>query len=129
MKTNDRLDQKIDQLLASQPIQPPADFAARTLARATADAPGGKPGTLAPLFRFALPLAAALALAFSIFHAFEPKTAPRPSHSHAASTTLTNFDIQELLILQEGLSGFAQIESDEINSRELLDTLETLYSI
>ncbi len=129
MKTNDPLDQKIDQLLASQPIQASADFTARTLARAEADAPRRKPGTLAPLIRFALPLAAAVTLAFSIFHAFGPKTAATMAQAHETPSTLTSFEIQELLILQEGLSGFAQVESDEINSGELLDTLETLYSI
>ena len=76
MKTTDPrdpLDQKIDELLKSQPMKAPTNFAARTMAEAeatTAEPANQKTGGLAPLIRFALPLAAAVALAFVAFSQF-----------------------------------------------------------
>jgi len=148
MKTTDprdSLDQKIDELLASQPIKAPTDFSARLLTEIEAMPPRKKPGRIAPLIRFALPMAAALALAFvalSQFHQGSPDS-PTQQEVRAGTTSqaeilaatnndseaLNSYEIQELLMLQEGLSGFAQIESDELNSSDLLDTLDTLYSI
>lgn len=139
MKTTDPrdpLDQKIDQLLSRQPVQAPSDFLARTLAAAEAEV-HPKPSTrLAPLIRFALPLAAAFALALLILNKQGPEPSESPlAHKGLAATddpgndALTNHDLQVLLLLQEGLSGFAQAESEELNGSDLLDTLEVLYSI
>ena len=129
----DPLDQKIDDLLAGQPVKVPTDFATRTLVRAEADTPREKPDALAPLLRFALPLAAAIALAFILFHAFSSDKAATPAQiSDKGSITneaLTSYEVQELLLLQEGLSGFAQIETDEIKTGGSLATLDTLQSI
>jgi len=139
MKTTDPrdpLDQTIDELLTSQPVKAPEDFAARTLDKVDAQPQRKKSGSLAPLIRFALPLAAALALAFIVFDQFSPVSpeAPTGANGLSASNTdpdedLSSYEVQELLLLQEGLSGFAQTESDKFNSDELLHTLETLYSI
>lgn len=145
MNSKDPLDRKIDELLASQPAKAPDDFAARTLAKVEAEPERKKPGTLAPLIRFALPLAAAIALAFIVFNQFaQDKTAaplqvadnPTVPQSNGLASTgtdtgeaLKSYEIQELLLLQEGLSGFAHVESVGLSSGDLLDTLDTLYSI
>lgn len=142
MKTTDPrdpLDQKIDELLASQPVKAPTNFAARTLAEAeaaTADPAKQSSGGLAPLLRFALPVAAVIALAFIVISQFNASETVAPAEPAGLATTdvqsdeeLNNYEIQEILMLQEGLSGLAQIESEELNSEGLLDTLDTLYSI
>ena len=140
MKTtdpHDPLDQKIDELLSRQPVEPSADFAERTRAEAENQAPVKESGALAPILRFALPLAAAVALAFVIFNPFRPGTPEAPASPNGLAATdpsldeqeLNSYEVQEILLLQEGLSGFAQVESDDLNGGELLNTLETLYSI
>ena len=137
MKTTDPrdpLDQKIDQLLARQPVQASDDFAARVQALVEKQKPAAKPRRLAPIIRFALPLAAAIAVALAIWSQYsqDGTTAPTLVTSKPTETdeeALTSYEIQEILLLQQGLSGFAQIESEELSGGELLDTLETLYSI
>lgn len=141
MKTTDPrdpLDQRIDQLLASQAVKPPSNFAARTLAELEREPPVKKSGRLAPLIRFALPLAAAVVLAFVVFHQFNINHSEAPARDNALAAMdpdlngqdLSDYEVQELLMLQDGLSGFAQIESETLDSSdELLETLETLYSI
>lgn len=140
MKTTDPrdpLDQKIDKLLASQPVKVPTDFTARILTEVETEPRSKKSVTLAPLVGFALPLAAAVALAFIVLNSSPPGSseAPAKDNALAASDTetgeaLRSYEIQELFMLQEGLSRFAQIESKEFSSgSELLTTLETLYSI
>jgi len=153
MKTNhqsDPLDRKIDALLASRPLKPSHDFAARVLARADADAqadaqsqaqadaqaqaqpqaqaenapvhsrapqrPWGK------IIAFALPLAAVIALTFSLLH-LEP-SASEPTQSAELSTA----EAQEIFLLQESLAGLATFSSAEFDSRDLLSTLDTLYN-
>jgi hypothetical protein len=129
----DPLDQKIDKLLASQPVKASDDFAARTLTEAEAQTQAEKPGGLAPVIRFALPMAAAIALAFAIFNQ-SSRNGTEASPQVTANGTgideeLNSYEVQEIFMLQEGLSGFAQVESDELSSDDLFDTLETLYSI
>lgn len=139
MKTTDprdTLDRKIDECLASLPAKAPTNFTAHTLAGLDKQTEDQRPRPLAPLIRFALPLAAAVALAFVIFSQSRQDEldqvlqATRLTKADAAiSPELTDYEIHEILLLQEGLVGFAQIESEELNSSDLLDTLETLYSI
>ncbi|MFU8847706.1 MAG: hypothetical protein ACNA77_03170 [Opitutales bacterium] len=140
MKTTDPrdpLDQKIDQLLASQPSKVPTNFAARTLARLEQEREiQGSGRSWAPLIRFALPLAAALALAFVVFSQLQKGASENSlqvtnlaNSDTGTDQELTSYEIQEILLLQEGLSAFAQIETEELNGSDLFDTLETLYSI
>lgn len=145
MKTTDPrdpLDQKIDALLTSQPVQAPGDFVARTIAASEAEKalqqPG--PGPLAPIIPLALPAVAAIALAFLLINQFTI-TAPEQAADFAGQETLpstssakgaealSHTEIDELLILQEGLSGFADLDGDSLKSDRLLNTLEALYSI
>ncbi len=98
---------------------------------------GKKPGPLAPLIRFALPLAAAVALAFVVFHQFNISESEALARNNGLATVnprtdddLNSYEIQEILMLQEGLSGFAQIESEALGrGDDLLATLDTLDSI
>ena len=147
MKTTDPrdpLDQKIDELLASQPVKASTDFSARLLAELEAQPLRKEPGRIAPLIRFVLPLAAALALAFVAWQQLRQSSQQSAAHQTAGAGTtsqadslattnnhaaLNSYEIQELLMLQAGLTSLAQIESDELNSSDLLDTLDTLYSI
>jgi hypothetical protein len=130
MKLTDPLDQKIDERLKSLPIQTSDNFAARTLAELDAETKGKKPGKLAPLIRFALPMAAALALAFIAYAQFGRDGAEKPTAATGSHEDLNQYEIQEIFLLQEGLSRFAQIDAGELSQTdELLDTLETLYSI
>lgn len=146
MKTTDPrdpLDQKIDQLLASQPVKAPTNFSTRILAEIEDEsAPQSKESCiLTPILRFALPLAAAVALAFIISSQMRDdrpeaptqiagsQTIDTPSTGITLDTELSNYEIQEIMLLQDGLSGFAQIESEELSGSDLLDTLNTLYSI
>jgi len=151
MKTNhqsDPLDRKIDALLASRPLKPSHDFAARVLARADAqsradaDAQAGAQAdaqfpaqaenapvhSRAPqrpwgkIIAFALPLAAVIALTFSLLH-LEPSAA-EPTQSAELSTA----EAQEIFLLQESLAGLATFSSAEFDSRDLLSTLDTLYN-
>lgn len=200
MKTTDPrdpLDRKIDELLASQPVKASDDFLARTLAAAEAEPKqqAAKSSPLAPIIRFALPIAAAIALAFVLVNQLtqkdtvsgteladsnqtetitpdsveaieepapieapaieisqvepaisvevpEPVVAPQPVEltmpepvqnnlvaAAPASDELTDTEIQELLLLQEGLSGFADLDTDGLSSDGLLDSLDVIYSI
>jgi ferric-dicitrate binding protein FerR (iron transport regulator) len=147
MKTNhqsDPLDRKIDALLASRPLKPSHDFAARVLARADAqtqadadaqsqaqpqaqaeNAPVHSRAPQRPwgkIIAFALPLAAVIALTFSLLH-LEP-SASEPTQSAELSTA----EAQEIFLLQESLAGLATFSSAEFDSRDLLSTLDTLYN-
>ena len=136
MKTKDPrdpLDQKIDALLASQPVRASADFSERLLERVDQLPRRKGASPVAALLRFALPLAAAVALLFAIFSQLSPESvepgSSQLSQHEPDSAALNDYEIQELLMLQEGLSSFAQIDADGFDSSDLLDTLDTLYSI
>ena len=86
MKTNhncDPLDQQIDTLLASRPLKPSDDFAARVLAAAetavSEDSSGKRKRPLALLIKFALPLAAAIAVTISLLPVNTDSVAPTGS--------------------------------------------------
>ena len=151
MKTTDPrdpLDQQIDALLASRPIKPSDDFASRVLHAAKADTPTyrKKATTLAPVIRFALPIAAAIAAGFVVMALFDQRSEPAPiiniaSTEDAATTQpattgelivettlIDEIETQEIFLLEEGLAGLtAQFESDdEFNGDILLETLDAL---
>jgi hypothetical protein len=128
MKTTDPrdpLDHKIDDLLARRPLQPGSDFTARVLA-AAAELPAPPAPRRRPtrtLLRFALPIAAAVAIAVTCQLApFSPG-----STEAVASPTLSTADIQEIFLLEEGLSGLAQLQEDPLSHHDLLNTLDALY--
>jgi hypothetical protein len=133
MKTNhhkDSLDQQIDTRLASRPVKPSEDFAARVLAaaeRATAeDSAHQEKRPLSTLIKFALPLAAAIAVTVSLsFWPVHTDSVDLPESIE--STTLSTAEVQEIFLLEESLTSLAGISATEFGSTDLLATLDALY--
>lgn len=122
MKTKDPLDTQINSLLASRPLRPSDDFIARVLEAAEADAVLRRKRSLGRRLAFALPLAAAFALTFSLLQLDIGQGIPDGS-----STALTQAEVQELFLLQEGLANLASVGSTDFGSKEMLKTLDALY--
>ena len=122
MKTKDPLDTQINSLLASRPLRPSDDFLARVLEAAEADAVLRRKRSLGRRLAFALPLAAAFALTFSLLQLDISQGIPDGS-----STALTQAEVQELFLLQEGLANLASVGSTGLGSKEILKTLDALY--
>jgi hypothetical protein len=128
MKTTDSrdaLDRKIDALLADRPIKPGADFVQRVLAAAESEEAAERrlkssPPPLRRAIRFALPLAAVIAVALSLWHFFSL------SESAVNDASLAASEVEEIFLLEEALSGLAQMETRHLHSEDLLLTLDTL---
>ena len=133
MKTNhhkDSLDQQIDTRLASRPVKPSEDFAARVLAaaeRATAeDSARQEKRPIGALIKLALPLAAAIAVTISLsFLPVHTDSVDLPESIE--STTLSTAEVQEIFLLEESLTSLAGISATEFGSTDLLNTLDALY--
>ena len=124
MKTTDSrdsLDRTIDDLLASCPVQPSDNFAARVLAAAD-ELPAEKccSSPAGQLLRFALPIAALIAVAFTLVRF----TLTKPTA--VADLTLSAADAQEIFLLEEGLVGLTQLNDDSLSAAHLLSTLDAL---
>lgn len=131
MKTNhnsDPLDQQIDTLLASRPVKPSDDFAARVLAAAetavSEDSSGKRKRPLVLLIKFALPLAAAIAVTISLLPINTDSDAPIRS---TESATLSTAEVQEIFLLEESLASLAHVSAAEVGSVDLLSILDALY--
>ena len=131
MRTNhncDPLDQQIDTLLASRPLKPSDDFAARVLAAAetaaSEDSSGKRKRPLALLIKFALPLAAAVAVTISLLPVNTDSVAPTRS---TESATLSTAEVQEIFLLEESLSNLAHFSATEVGSFDLLSILDAIY--
>lgn len=131
MKNNhnsDPLDQQIDTLLTSRPMKPSEDFAARVLAAAeTAIAEDSKSKAKRPLsmlIKFALPLAAAIAVTISLWPVHTVSVATAES---IESTTLSTAEVQEIFLLEKSLASLTDISATEFGSTDLLSTLDALY--
>lgn len=150
MKTTDPrdpLDRKIDDLLTNRPVQASAQFTAQVLAATEREDSFQLSQTYAKpdgqFLRLALPIAAVIAVALTLAH-FSTST---PNASDAADQLAINAssqnlvvtpaaeteleillspDIQEILMLTEGLAGLSQVEGDIINATDLLNTLNAL---
>ena len=124
MKTTDSrdpLDRTIDDLLASRPLQPSDDFVARVLAAAD-QLPVEKQRTssVGQLLRFALPIAALIAVAFTLAQLIPTKP------TAVAAPALSAADMQEIFLLEEGLTGLSQLQHEQFSSTNLLNTLDSL---
>ena len=131
MKTNhnsDTLDQQIDTLLASCPVKPSDDFAARVLAAAetavSEDSSGKRKRPLALLIKFALPFAAAIAVTISLLPINTDSDAPIRS---TESATLSTAEVQEIFLLEESLASLAHVSAAEVGNVDLLSVLDALY--
>ena len=131
MKTNhnsDPLDQQIDTLLASRPVKPSDDFAARVLAAAetavSEDSSGKRKRPLGMLIKFALPFAAAIAVTISLLPVNTDSVAPPGS---TESDTLSTAEVQEIFLLEESLASLAHVSAAEVGNVDLLSILDALY--
>ena len=131
MKTNhnsDPLDQQIDTLLASRPVKPSDDFAARVLAAAetavSEDSSGKRKRPLGMLIKFALPFAAAIAVSISLLPVNTDSVSPTGS---TESDTLSTAEVQEIFLLEESLASLAHVSAAEVGSVDLLSILDALY--
>ena len=131
MKTNhnsDPLDQQIDTLLASRPVKPSDDFAARVLAATetavSEDSPGKRKRPLGMLIKFALPFAAAIAVTISLLPVNTDSVAPTGS---TESDTLSTAEVQEIFLLEESLASLAHVSAAEVGNVDLLSILDALY--
>lgn len=131
MKTNhnsDPLDQQIDTLLASRPVKPSDDFAARVLAAAetavSEDSSGKRKRPLGMLIKFALPFAAAIAVTISLLPVNTDSVAPIRS---TESATLSTAEVQEIFLLEESLASLAHVSAAEVGNVDLLSILDALY--
>ena len=121
MKTKnspDPLDSKIDELLANQPLQPSAGFTERVLA-ATEEQATEKSRMCMTSFwmRLALPIAALLVAAFVATQLISNKSV------ESDSPTLSKIELQEIFILEEGLTGLTSLEEGDLSDTDLLDAL------
>ena len=131
MKTNhnsDPLDQQIDTLLASRPVKPSDDFAARVLAAAetavSEDSSGKRKRPLGMLIKFALPFAAAIAVTISLLPVNTDSVA---STGSTESDTLSTAEVQEIFLLEESLASLAYVSAAEVGNVDLLSILDALY--
>lgn len=131
MKTNhnsDPLDQQIDTLLASRPVKPSDDFAARVLAAAetavSEDSSGKRKRPLGMLIKFALPFAAAIAVTISLLPVNTDSVAPTGS---IESDTLSTAEVQEIFLLEESLASLAHVSAAEVGNVDLLSIIDALY--
>ncbi|ADE54500.1 hypothetical protein [Coraliomargarita akajimensis] len=148
MKTTDPrdpLDQQIDALFASRPVKPSDDFLQRVCAAAESESNAEieTASSRNKLLRFALPLAAAIAVAFVVVSLLQ-QTQIRTTHDATTNnpsepveikptdlvattaTALEESETQDIFLLEEALSGFAQTDTNGINGDELLETLDAL---
>lgn len=114
----DPLDRKIDELFASHPLKPSAGFTERVLT-ATDEIAAKKspPRTIHPWLRLALPIAAILTVAFTLAQLLSTKPVA------SESPTLTAIDFQEIFVLEEGLTGIADLQEDDLSNADFLDAL------
>ncbi|HAV13659.1 MAG TPA: hypothetical protein DCX06_09265 [Opitutae bacterium] len=126
MKTTDprdSLDQSIDSLLSSRPVQADSEFTNRVMAAFDAEVAHTTkkaPNRMAPIIKFALPIAAAVALALTLA---QFNTQDRPA---TPAANLTAAEAQEIFLLGEGLDGLADISEENFKGLDLLSTLEAL---
>ncbi len=114
----DSLDRKIDELFASQPLKPSADFTNRVLAATDEFVAKKSPSrTIRPWLRLALPIAALLVAALTLTQLLSTKPVA------SESSTLITIDLQEIFILEEGLTGIADLQDDDLSNADFLDAL------
>lgn len=133
-QNSDPLDQQIDALLASRPLKPSDDFAARVFAATEAEtAQQDSKRPLSSLIKFALPLAAAIALTLSLLqlNSGSSKTTTNGSATAdantALNTTLNAAEAQEIFLLEDSLANLATLSTSEFGTQNLLSTLDALY--
>lgn len=124
MKTNsqqDPLDQKIDALLTSRPLQVSDDFTARVMAAAEEDT--ARRSTIRKIIPFALPIAAAIVIAATTWT--QMLGTAKNSDDIAP---LSMAEAEEIFILEDSLAALVSSDDSGLRTGSLLATLDSLYT-
>lgn len=123
MKPNqhqDSLDEKIDALLGSRPLQASDDFTARVMAATREDS--ARRSTIRKIVPFALPIAAAIAVALTTWTQMR-STEQAP----VEAAPLSIAEAEEIFLLEESLASLIPADDGDLDSGSLLATLDALY--
>lgn len=119
---SDKLDQHLDSLLAERPLRAGDDFADRVLAEADARGLTSRGRSRqAVLLRFALPLAAAVALSFAAVQLLH-----QPGALEKSASALNEAEITEILLLEEGLAGLSGLSLEALDPAAMSPILDTI---
>lgn len=144
MKTTDPrdpLDQQIDALLKARPLQPSDDFARHVLEACEKEtpSPSNEKSERSNVLRFALPLAAAIAIALVSATILRQETTQpdagftkattisQASENDIAPATVNEIDAQEIFLIEDSLTSLALAdETTELGNGKLLATFDAL---
>lgn len=123
MKPNtdkDSLDETIDALLTSRPLQASDDFTARVMAATEADT--AQRSTIRKILPFALPIAAAIAVALTTWSQMQGT-----AETTVEGAALTIVEAEEIFLLEESLASLVSADESGLGTGSLLATLDALY--
>lgn len=116
----DPLDQKIDALLTSRPLQASDDFTARVMAATETDT--AQRTTIRKILPFALPIAAAIAVALTTWTQLQGT-----SETAVEGAALTIVEAEEIFLLEESLASLVSADESSLGTGSLLATFDALY--
>lgn len=118
----DPLDHKIDALLKSHPLRPSQGFTTRVLEANEHSVATPSRSLTSTLTIAALPIAAAIALAFNLL---QPDQGASPNEPEELSLSIA--EVEEIFFLEESLRELGTTESPSFAGQDLLATLDALY--
>lgn len=118
----DPLDHKIDALLKSHPLHPIQGFTTRVLEANEQSVATPSRSLTSTLTIAALPIAAAIALAFNLL---QPDQGANPNEPEELSLSIA--EVEEIFFLEESLRELGTTESPSFAGQDLLATLDALY--
>lgn len=118
----DPLDHKIDALLKSHPLRPSQGFTTRVLEANEHSVAKSSRSLASTLIIAALPIAAAIALAFNLL---QPGQGANPNEPEELSLSIA--EVEEIFFLEESLRELGITESPSFAGQDLLATLDALY--
>lgn len=118
----DPLDHKIDALLKSHPLHPSQGFTTRVLEANERNVARSTRSLTSRLTIAALPIAAAIALAFNLL---QPDQGANPNEPEELSLSIA--EVEEIFFLEESLRELGTTESPSFAGQDLLATLDALY--
>lgn len=122
--SDNSLDETIDTLLQSRPVRPRDGFADDVLAALEQETEKKRRSRRKRLALLApLPFAAAFALLFGLSGGDEPTAPPEPE---VAEARLTEAEIRQILLLEDGLSALASAEPEGFATETLSTTLDAI---
>lgn len=116
----DPLDETIDALLTSRPLQVSDDFTARVMAATEGDT--AQRSTIRKILPFALPIAAAIAVALTAWTQMQGT-----SKTAIEGAPLSMVEAEEIFLLEESLASLVSADESSLGSGSLLAALDALY--